>query len=51
VGFGIAALVHVIGMRIRYPIAWETARKVMPPSLAHTYVHLTPKKGVEQAPK
>lgn len=42
VGFAIAALVHVLGMRMVYPVAWETARSVMPPSLADTYTFVTP---------
>jgi NCS1 family nucleobase:cation symporter-1 len=42
VGFAIAALVHVLGMRLVYPVAWRTARRVVPPSLADTYTFVTP---------
>jgi nucleobase:cation symporter-1, NCS1 family len=48
VGFGIAAIVYLIGMRTRHPLTWETARSVMPPALAHTYAHLTPREGQER---
>jgi nucleobase:cation symporter-1, NCS1 family len=47
VGFAIAAVVHVVGMRTFYPIAWSTARSINPPALAHTYAHPTPASGQE----
>jgi NCS1 family nucleobase:cation symporter-1 len=42
VGFAIAALLYVVGMRMVYPLAWQTARSVVPPSLADTYTFATP---------
>ncbi|CAN5181498.1 NCS1 family nucleobase:cation symporter-1 [soil metagenome] len=51
VGFAIAAIVHLIGMRTLHPVAWETARQIRPPALAHTYAFPTPDRPTPKPPE
>jgi len=47
VGFAIAAVVHLIGMRVLHAVVWRAARQVRPPALADTISFSAPPRKAE----